>query len=409
MISSTVISADPASTTVSSFNEYTGSSSSSSVILTKVDTLNVVSGLGNVQGDHKTPNAFGYLKTVTRSPVGYVYNMSVVNFGRRTQTTTGSVSYGSAPQQLLNVDFAHTDDDAWGKVYDQLRGNSSLIVDLAEGHQTLRMLKNTLNLKKFIGEFATNMLRDRGFRRRSGPSQGQRRLDYVTGKWLEYRYGWTPFVHSIYDALDNIAKFELARTIDVKGKRALSQSKSAYSGTGSFSDPIQFHTDELSFRTFVKARFKLPSVLAGNLYDWTSLNPVKIGFELMPLSFVADWVMNVSQVLDSFENYWLYKRYFAGGMISRSYKQTRTAHFTGSTSNPMSWNAQLQRWNDGNYVNSGSSSSYARQVYHNRQLVVTLPLAASPRIVVNLGAKRQLDAAALLVAFTKNRTSALRL
>lgn len=289
-------------------------------------------------------------------------------------------------------DFARTAQDAWTEVYDQLRGDSSILIDLAESSQTIRMLKSTLNLKKFAGEFFTEFL----FAPRKGrKTSGQARLDYLTRKWLEVRYGWTPLVHSIYDAVDLIAKRELERLVYVRGRAKYVDKVVSRSGSGSYSNPSTLIVSSLSARTEIGAYFKLPSTSSGKIYDWTSLNPAKIAWELLPLSFVADWLVNVSQVLDLFENYWLFNTMFAHGYSTNSSAESVVQSAVGSTKTPQQYFSNGIPVDMVNFQFT-SRKGIAMRTELARTVLNTLPYPPSAlRIRVKIGAKRQLDAAAL--------------
>lgn len=348
---------------------------------------------GLVQGNRKTPNPITFRK-VSRDGKLYktiqMHRNGPSSIGSDT-TVCGKKIYGEwfsgtpvGLGSIIQPDWGITDDAALEKIYDQIRGNSNLIVDFAEGAQTIRMLRNTLNLKKFFSEFAREFMKPHGKR---GATSNQRRLDYVTGKWLEYRYGWTPLVNSIYDAANELGKQVKDMQYPVRARSAHQQYYKEVHGSGTYDDPREVCEAQMTYRTEYCMFFGFPPGV--KLYDWTSLNPLAIAWELTPLSFVSDWVVNVSQQLSLWENYFLFQSAFKSGYRTRTFKEIRDVTLSGTTSlyvGPNSFGTFLK-------IKSGGYTNDCR--YKDRTVLDALPRPSGVRVKVSFGAKRQLDAAAL--------------
>ncbi len=282
------------------------------------------------------------------------------------------------------------------KIYDQLRGNSNLIVDFAEGGQTLKMLKSAANLKRVFLEFSRDVIKRKTYKKiPKGPSQGQRRLDYVTGKWLEYRYGWLPFVSSIYEAADTYRRRMESEFIWAKGRSGsfIEVPYTKISGTGSSSDPIRSREDLFfSWRTEYGMYFRIP--IGTKISDWTSLNPASIAWELTPLSFVADWFLNVSQQLSLWENWVLFNKDFIGGYRTEGYLEDFNYRERGKTVVPFKYYPNGTPYAGSvDVVDAGFTK---RTSWKQRTLVTSLPYPSTRlRLNVKLDAKRLLDSAAL--------------
>lgn len=355
------------------------------------------------QGDHKTATPFFYSFTSNKTRFGTDLK---VRYDAYSNVVLGGVSGTMGPVVVLtpqhSPDWSKTSQICLNKIYDQIRADSNIIVDALEGSQTLRMLRATLNLKKFVKEFFRTLIVPKNLNRKFSSSNlsgklttNQQRLDYVTGKWLEVRYGWTPLVLSIYDAADLLYRQEQARVISVKARSGFRhQLVGSSTGDGRYENPKVYQVDDWGYRSELLLRFKLP---AGNqIYDWTSLNPASIAWELLPLSFVADWVINISEVLKQFENYWLFKNLFLDGWQSDSdyYNLYRVTKGTSTY--------EIYRYSDGMIMpNQTQSAQYSTTDVslgrsHNRIILTSLPYSNPVRLRVQLGAKRQLDAAALI-------------
>jgi hypothetical protein len=366
---------------------------SSDASLRRQVQLDVVNGL--VKGDRKTPNPFSYQKTDQTVEIGTRVTKGVDssrNF--YVQTREGALTTLNVTHSTPSPDFTVTDDEAMSQIYGQLRGNNNLVLDFAEWHQTRKMLKDTMRFGAYFDSFHATAKAQRAYRSiRKGPSQDQRRLDFLTAKWLEVRYGWTPLLSSIYDAMDQIKNKNFDLNVRVKGKHSVLVQKNRLSGDGSYGNPTRVATGTCSTRTKYIMYFKLDSGV--QVYDWTTLNPVAIAWELMPLSFVADWFVNVSQCIENIENWWLFRNQFVKGVQIRSSLQETSVTARGVTTEPIYYYLGLPN-TDQTYYRDHSGKATLRSSVHSRVILNTLPFTARPRIEVKLGAKRQLDAAALI-------------
>lgn len=347
---------------------------------------------GNVQGDYKRPNPIYFLKRVSCPPSG-AFHTSQTGSNSDVHSDFVSGQFSGSPSDFaenLDPQWDSLQDGNWTKIYDKIRGGNNLIVDLAESAATLRMLRNTTKMHSVMNEFLGRTKIPRRLKR------WQERLDYVTGKWLEYRYGWMPLVYSTYDAMETLAnKVVVDPDVWVRVRSSRPVSKGIQYGVGSVSDPKVHVRYDLNSRLETKVNFMLPPGLG--IHDWTSLNPVGIAWELLPLSFVADWFVNVGQQCSLWENYWQYGANFRGGYETKSYKreQSLTASGIDFYPNPAYWpNGTLMPYQV--LSRTVSYKSTTRETMKDRQVLLSIPFPNGIRVEVKLGTKRLLDAASLL-------------
>lgn len=355
-----------------------------------LDKLDVVNGL--VSGDRKNPNPISFKKIIGRGTT-FLETTSGVKWGAGISTSTTGNLYGGGDSTTptLPRDYGRTSDNAIAKVYDKIKGNSNLVVDLAESAATIRMLRSTVNLKQLLGGFFTKITR---VSKRGRANQAQMSLDYVTGKWLEYRYGWMPLLNSIYDAMDQMSHRVINLNPVVTGQSGYETQNETLVGAGSYVSPRTWEKFELSCRTQYGIQFELPPGL--QIYDWTSLNPLGIAWELLPLSFVGDWVVNVSQQLELLENYWIYNSRFRKGYRTDTCREKAVSSTFGYTALPR------QYWSNGTpidneqYVKSISRGWTRTISQKDRTVLTSLPMPTGLRLNVKVGSARQLDSAALI-------------
>lgn len=393
------------------YNDYFGSYvSHGSPTPTKRKRLTVIDS-GATNGDRHTPNwhAYSVLETYQGglSDVKHGYAATKNASSRRQDVcpigappisqvfTDGFASFN------YNPDWAMIEEKAMEKIYDQIRGNSNLAVDFAERAATLKMLRSSLSLKGMMKEFSKKMLRDPKLRRMKGkPGMAGARTDYVSGKWLEYRYGWLPLIHSIWDAAETLRRDTTAKLITVKARSSFSCFGKVVTGTGTYADPKGVTTISQNFRVEYALRFELPQ--GYKLADWTSLNPLGIAWELVPFSFVADWMVNVSQQLSLWENYFVYSTHFRGGYKTQTALEQRYGSFQGTTRRPISYTTSVPAHPfDVTYQESIASTASGLYKYKRRVRVLSLPTPSGFRVKVNMNANRIADTAALLTGFVR--------
>jgi hypothetical protein len=353
---------------------------------------------GLFQGDRKNPNPFFFGKTRTYAQRWYRFRrFSDQGGGPRWDMINSDIdganwdvtSVGGLYSFRFNT--AALEDQALKHIFDQMRyGHGNLVVDLAEARQTIQMIRNAGSVRKIAKQFIRELAVPKNY-------SSSRRLKYATDKWLEYRYGWLPFISSTYELLKTLSRKVDSKTIV------------AVTGRASFVDKIvlnnnpvsQFggrvvdtNTVEQSFRVQIKARMRARSTL--EIYDFTSLNPFGIAWELVPLSFVADWFTNVGDTLSLWEDYILFANRFVNGFETRTYKED-ICRFRNET---VSYPAPL--WPNGQqvtgYLTDATETITARRSRRSlhRFLLQSLPSPGGFRIDVNLNSKRLLDAASLI-------------
>jgi len=352
-------------------------------------------------GDKIHPNPLVYGKNVYKYEQGRVdadvcRNQKYMIQGNRDCVSTAYPEH--IPDASPNNVWQELEDVAMERLYTKLHGQNQMVVDLAEGGQTARMIKNTLLIRSNFKKMLLNMWRGKKMPDLSLKST----IDTVTNKWLEYRYGWQPAVYSIYDALDSIGrKHQKGVPIFVKGRAKKFIEAETQSGFGTFSNP-RIMTNTLS-SVRVEVGVYLKSDPTTTIYDWTSLNPAAIAWELVPFSFVADWVFNVGQVLSLFEDYWKYTSSFDSGWETRTYKQV-TGQVRKGYSAGQYLTDEYGNYLDGNYGNKVYDTHCSlRSTYCNRIVLTDLPVPSGISCRVNLNASRLLDAAALLRTSMKIR------
>jgi hypothetical protein len=288
------------------------------------------------------------------------------------------------------------------KLYDQIKNSSSnLSVDIAEGGQTVKMIRDAIQFRKQFVSFCAQVVTQRGYRLIGKRRQAQRRLDYVNQKWLEARYGWQPFLSSIHGVADTIRKARVAGPVHIVCRTSNRKSETFTAGTGSFLDHKVLKKIDGSYRLERGAYYEAPGL---QFTDFFSLNPLAIAWELVPYSFVVDWFVGIGQCLDNWETYAKARSSYKGGYLTYTTLETRIGREWGRTSYPAIIDTVQNT--DGSYRaairdGTGGYDSYdcigqCLYKYKERNPVNSLPLPYGPQVKLALGSKQIIDAAALM-------------
>lgn len=353
--------------------------------------MDVVNGL--VQGDHKRPNPIQFTKVNYNTN----FNRKVLQGDYGAQVFEGhnpsnAWMFYNMPNLAVPA-FSDLYDKAMSKIYDSLRGNNEIIVDLVEGSATLRMLKSAARLEHGIAAILSAMAANTRLTR------GQKFLDLITQKWLEYRYGWTPLIGGLYDAFDNVMKSELSavRTITARsGSKSLTNLAPAAQHFSYAGMPNVVHHQVHRRERRVKLTYDFVVPQSG-IWDWTSLNPSGIAWELLPFSFVADWFISIGESLRALEDWWLWKTGFLGGYVTYTSleQQSDTVQYVAKSTLQGFWDVKFA---------SVEGAAYRAMRYKQRMIVTTLPAPRGPRFRLKLGSEKLLDSAALLHALVGKKS-----
>lgn len=139
--------------------------------------------------------------------------------------------------------------------------------------------------------FAKNEARKVKFRPRRSAS------NKVGGAWLEYQYALMPLIYDIFGALEVLEE-------GLKGDSLLFTVQRTVGGPV---DPARFVYSSYQHQVTGTVRQSARVVFAGRMYasqltkasELGLHNPWAVAWELMPFSFVVDWVLPISKVLNS--------------------------------------------------------------------------------------------------------------
>lgn len=180
-------------------------------------------------------------------------------------------------------------------------------------------------------------------------------------RWLEYQYGWKPLLGDIYTACEEIQRNDYqdpTRTYssvkERKSSKDVLKTRSSYSG---------YAWDKITEVEWdVKVRFDFrpnpDKDVFRTLDQWGIANPLQIGWELVPFSFVVDWALPVGDFLSALTAGHPYL--FRSGSLSHFTSSKCQHHFFPS------WDGSIQC-----YTALGDARSVAKRF--RRSVYTTFP------------------------------------
>lgn len=166
------------------------------------------------------------------------------------------------------------------------------LTEVAEGKETLKFLVDALkNIRHPLESFAKLQ------RRLRSEKKGEELRKALADSWLQYRYAIMPIYFSITDIIKTLKR---ADSVFVT-----SRAKSFVSAdlpTLPTPRPSAYMYDEgmyeISISAVVKTRYD-PASQWDVLLDMVKVNPFTTAWELIPFSFVVDWFINLSLVIEA--------------------------------------------------------------------------------------------------------------
>lgn len=204
--------------------------------------------------------------------------------------------------------------------------------------------------------------------------------------WLSWKYGWQPLLTDVYGYL-NWLYFVFDDGVPVRGRAVQYEGVNKTVYQGSYPQRYERHRGKRVWKAEVKCWVGLADTTHYNATRITSLNPVSIAWELLPLSFVCDWFFDVSSYLQNMESALASGVTFKRGYVTDLY--THKINFSNS------FDAESIQGNDVITMEGYIENVYERAI-KQRTVLSGFPFPRAPRIEAKLGWQRILSLTALL-------------
>lgn len=182
--------------------------------------------------------------------------------------------------------------------YSEAMNAYDLLTEMGELRETVQYLSSKVDgtaglMKKFADKDLPAYREGRRLNAKRLMRSSDAALRKLGRRWMEYRYALMPILYSFRD---------VSKLLELHGRYQSDRAKvvincNAFpSLTGTEDNILYVHTEgQITVRSMTKAYFD-----SGDLHRLVStlgLNPFRTAWELIPLSFVADWVLNVGDAI----------------------------------------------------------------------------------------------------------------
>lgn len=322
----------------------------------------------STNGDRSNPNPFSFGKTTWQiyhgseiiDSYGNVFNPNGGSYGKiATSRTSGSFDQPPLPL-TAGPDLSYN--ICIDRLYEQMRGNLDLSVSLAEYSQVFRMLKQSTKLARYVIGFHPK---------------------HWAKHWLEYKFGWYPLVSDIFGIAKEIG-YQAPQLQRFKARATVKNQKRVVTSS-------QHHVETRwiteSQRTEIGVVYSPSQSTLDTLSRYASLNPASIAWELLPGSFIVDYVYDVGSYLRSLESSLVLTGGFHSGYVT-STSLVRTDGRLAGNGKKVS-----------ETVITGSREGFYEVKIMSRRILTGLPKPMVPRFNTSLGANQLFTVAAVLSNF----------
>lgn len=370
---------------------YRGVLQSTTLTSTPGSYVRTGTSAGLVRGDHIKPNAWSWSwEEYELSRGTYQYWEDLQRVYSTKYTGTGfpnygfSVRVGNVPGCIPSSPY----NKALSKLYESLRSDVDLSIDIYQGGQSLRMLKD-------FSQSISHPVRTLANAMSSLVSSGKisKGSSFISNKWLEWQYGIRPSINTIDELLGDLK----AVTMDADGflvakARASNAFDQTYQGVHGPSNATLPYTvtTRAKHSCEIGIRYGIANAQVNALSQFTSLNPVSFLYENIPYSFVVDWVYDIGGYLRCMETAMMTGLELKSGYVSNLVHVDNTG---------VSKSGRYDNYNRYHQVDLKAQSRYAT---FSRSVLTSLPRPAAPCLNLHLGSQRLFSAASLLRGLIKH-------
>lgn len=326
--------------------------------------------------DELRPKPFRFWKVSTSCLRGTAYRNNPSSGYRKQEGSFTSVLDSDSP--IFDTGETWWQEKAYEVAVADLNGKLrpvDISVDIFQFRMSLSTAKRLLNLVETMKQSLQKM------KGRNATAKE------ISNLYLEWTYGIEPTLNTLLDLNKHLHK---------KGMSGLSLAH--FRGRGSFktTETVNANTSLFNYTTVLipmskeaSYRCQVDLYLKPDLNKWqqllqiTSMNPLAWLYEMTAYSFVLDWVWNLGAYMRGLETALAYDSVFHSGCVTYSSKQDTNVN--GGTYKSVNSEPTIE--------NVAGSHHYR---LYDRKLLGSYPVPTLPKFRVDLGARRVLNAAALL-------------
>lgn len=249
--------------------------------------------------------------------------------------------------------------------------------------------KDTVKSVSVWNRNGTHVIGKRFVHTRKGKTAGLPPGKTFANLWLEYQYGWRPLLSDIYGSCEEIADtFYAPKMLRIS---ATSREDIDQKDNVDMSIPHERVSRTIRNRSHVVFMFSEPTEWTNVLSRTGLSNPAHLAWELMPYSFVIDWIVPVGDYLSNLD---------ATVGLNFVKGSTTTRQTIELTSRIVSHKSTYLV-----HTKSGSVVTRMRDT-KSRRVYTSVPSVPRPTVKPSMGVERGLSALSLLTQiFTRGKTT----
>lgn len=345
--------------------------------------VNRLSCAGQIKGDFVHPNTYSYQKvngSGLRGRAVYLDAATANSHDILVSVDGPCSSILDSPGLLYNqVPWTSAYNAAVSALSTKVRGDLDLSIDFFQWKQILKTANRIYDLTRTFQKTWRNATKSKG------------PVKEAADLYLEWTYGVAPTLEELVQLTKKLQDKGSAGNalVHCRGRGSVKQ-KVTINGTidvwprSTSASLVQKFAVDSSYRCQLDVYLKPELTKWNKLSEYASLNPVAWLYEATPYSFVLDWFWNFGGYMRSMETYILNTARFAYGSDTRSLRQVTSVIGGTRYVSRFSWTP-----NGGYHDFRGM----------DRFVLTGFPVPHLPTLKTTLGARRMLNAAALLAQF----------
>lgn len=288
-------------------------------------------------------------------------------YGRQGNPATGGLN-------VYNAYSPATYNKCLSELNSKIRGDLDLLIDLMEREATVKMVTPAVKIcHGFVNvvNFVHNISRH---------GLDKQNLDKIASAWLQYTYGVRPLVNSMYGFMEKL-RDERRGKLKIYARSRI-ENKWQSGGTPLTYSSLLSEIADVD-RCLLSVTIDLKPDVYTTLAGISSLNPISLAWELLPYSFVIDWVFDIGSYLSNVESAFMYDRFFDSGFKTLTSKRNIQSRYPDTEMVSAGYRHRLAGF--------GNSLGLKK----DRSVLTGFPVAFPPVLHCDLGWRRIVSATAL--------------
>jgi len=335
----------------------------------------------STNGDRRSPNSFDYVAERYDYPTGTEVTRNSSNKVIEERQGNLGQLFNLEEIEIPNLETSMYN-SALSRLNEKARGSMDLSTSVLEYRQVLRMLNGAGSIRSYLG----NTIRAATKKGRSprGETTVKGLVRDAGGNWLQWKLGLAPLLADFQSAVKEVSTGVTLRLMRIKA---------------SASDPIvisalgndvydKISSTKISGKQGVSFHVQFRPTDQFDALRWASLNPIGWAWELIPLSFVLDWVYDVGGFIRDAETALAYNHTFDSGYVT----------YLRAVNGSVVTDGTLVIQGEGHRITCVSRMRY---ISFRRRVLGSWPFPRAPAFSAKLGSSQLLTSAALLAQLLK--------